>query len=344
MIQPKSAVAATLLTLVLTGTFQASAQRPTDIPRDTSFTVWSTAKKIHKKHPEAVVMPASLPTGVKEWKDVVYTHFDDTPFGPRDLHVDIFRPENDSILPALLMVHGGGWNSGDRSLQVPMAQQIAKAGYVTIPVEYRLIPEAVYPAGLHDLKTAVRWVRAHAAEYGIDPDRIAMSGCSAGAHLATLVGVTNGSPTHEGNGEWADRSSELQAVINMDGIATFVSPENILDSEQHFKKKGELHVNAKWLGGLYKDSPVHWNEASALNWITPVSAPVCFISSGLPRYSDGRDELVERYNTLGLYSERHKIDVDIHPYWFFHPWVDEALTHAVRFLDKTFKSQSTDNK
>lgn len=334
----------TFLTACILGGTTTLAQRSTDIPRDTSFTVWSTAKKIHKKHPEAIVMPANLPQGVKEWRDVVYTHFPETPFGERDLHVDIFRPDNDSILPALLMVHGGGWNSGDKSLQVPMAQQIAKAGYVTIPVEYRLIPEAVYPAGLHDLKTAVRWVRAHAKEYGIDPDKIAMSGCSAGAHLATLVGVTNGSETHEGEGEWSDFSSELQAVINMDGIATFVSPSNILDSDEHFKKKGELHVNAKWLGGLYKDAAAHWNEASALNWITPASAPVCFISSGLPRYSDGRDELVEEYAILGIYTERHKIDVDIHPYWFFHPWVDEALGYAVSFLDKTFKSQHPSTK
>lgn len=316
----------------------AAAGRVTEVPRDTSFTIWSTHKKIIKKHPEARVLPAVLPEGVKAFENVTYTHFNKTPFGPRDLHVDIFRPDNDSIYPALLMVHGGGWNSGDRSLQVPMAMQIAKAGYVTIPVEYRLIPEAVYPAGLHDIKTAVRWVRKNARKYGIDPDRIAISGCSAGAQLATLVGVTNGSERHEGKGQWGKISSDVQAVINMDGIATFVSPENIADSEEYFNKRGKLHVNATWLGGLYKDSPDNWNEASANNWITPKSAPVCFISSGLPRYSDGRDKLVEIYDSLGLYTERHKIDVDIHPFWFFHPWVDEALDYAVKFLDKTFKN------
>ena len=150
-------------------------------------------KKIRKYHPEAVLALPELPAGVREYRDVVYSTLPKTPYGRRDLHVDIFRPDDEKIYPALLMIHGGGWNSGDKSLQVPMAQQIAKNGYVTIPVEYRLIPEAVYPAGLHDVKTAIRWVRAHAAEYGIDPDRIAVSGCSAGAQLATLAGVTNGS-------------------------------------------------------------------------------------------------------------------------------------------------------
>lgn len=308
-----------------------------NVPRDTSFTAWSTYVKVIKKHPEAVLLPDSLPDGVRVYNSVVYEHFDDTPYGPRDLHVDLFRPDNDSIYPALIMVHGGGWNSGDRSLQVPMAQRISQAGYVTIPVEYRLIPEALYPAGLHDIKTAVRWVRKNAAKYGIDPDKIAVSGCSAGAQLATLVGVTNGSSRHEGSGQWGDVSSDVQAVVNMDGIATFVSPENIADSDEYFAKRGKLHVNATWLGGLYKDATDNWNEASAVNWVTRESAPICFISSDLPRYSDGRDCLVSLYDELGIYSERHKIPVDLHPFWFFHPWVDCAIDYAVKFLDARFK-------
>ena len=315
------------------------AAKAPEVPRDTSFTVWSTNKKVIKKHPEVTVMPPVLPEGVKAYENVVYTHFNKTPFGPRALQVDIFRPDNDSIYPALLMIHGGGWNSGDRSLQVPMAQQIAKAGYVTIPVEYRLIPEALYPAGLHDIKTAVRWVRKNCKKYGIDPDRIAVSGCSAGAQLATLVGVTNGSARHEGKGQWGKVSSRVQAIVSMDGIATFVSPENIADSEDYFNKRGKLHVNATWLGGLYKDSPDNWNEASAVKWVTSESAPVCFINSGLPRYHDGRDELRALYDGYGIYSECNEIDVDVHPFWFFHPWVDETLGYAIKFLDKTLKEQ-----
>ncbi len=308
-----------------------------EIPRDTSFTAYSTNKKIRKYHPEAVLALPELPAGVREYRDVVYSTLPKTPYGRRDLHVDIFRPDDEKIYPALLMIHGGGWNSGDKSLQVPMAQQIAKNGYVTIPVEYRLIPEAVYPAGLHDVKTAIRWVRAHAAEYGIDPDRIAVSGCSAGAQLATLAGVTNGSKRHEGKGQWRKTSSDVQAVISMDGIATFVSESNIADAEERLQKKGELPVNAKWLGGLYKDSPENWKEASALLWITPKSAPVCFINSGLPRYSDGRDELVAAYDSLDIYTERHRIPVDVHTFWFFHPWFETTVERAVGFLDRVFK-------
>ena len=328
-----------LFTALIGVTFATSAVGAVpEIPRDTSFTAYSTNIKVRKKHPEAVLVKPDLPKGVKAYENEVYTTIKKTKYGDRDLHVDVFRPDDDKVYPALIMIHGGGWNSGDKSLQVPMAQQIAARGYVTIPVEYRLIPEAVYPAGLHDIKTAVRWARANAAKYGIDPDRIAVSGCSAGAHLATLVGVTNGSKRHEGKGQWKDTSSDVQAVINMDGIATFVSESNIADARERFEKKGELPVNALWLGGLYEDSPKNWEEASALLWITPKSAPVCFISSGLPRYSDGRDSLVSIYDSVGIYTERHRIPVDVHPFWFFNPWMNTTVDYASAFLDRMFKA------
>ncbi|MCI9284441.1 MAG: alpha/beta hydrolase [Muribaculaceae bacterium] len=307
-----------------------------EVPRDTSFTSWTTYLKVRKKHPEVRLLPDSIPAGVKEERDVVYTTIKGTQWGDRDLHVDIFRPDDGKVYPALIMIHGGGWNSGSKSLQVPMAQRIAASGYVTIPVEYRLTPEAAYPAGLHDIKTAVRWVRKNARKLGVDPDRIAVSGCSAGAQLATLVGVTNGSERHEGNGEWRDVPSDVQAVVNMDGIATFVSESNIADAYDRLAKKGVKPVNALWLGGMPDEAPGNWNEASALNWITKASAPVCFISSGLPRYSDGRDILVDRYGLLGIYTERHSIPVDVHPFWFFHPWVDTTVSHTVKFLDRMF--------
>ncbi len=315
-----------------------------EIPRDTSFTAYSTNIKVRKKHPEVQLALPELPAGVKEYRDVVYTTIKGTPYGNRKLHVDIFRPDDDKTYPALLMVHGGGWNSGNKSLQVPMAQQIAAQGYVTIPVEYRLTPEATYPAGLHDLKTAIRWARANAAKYGIDPDKIAVSGCSAGAQLATLAGVTNGSKRHEGSGQWSGVSSDVQAVINMDGIATFVSESNIADANERLAKKGVKPVNALWLGGMYDEAKDNWEEASALLWITDKSAPVCFISSGLPRYSDGRDSLVQIYDTKGIYTERNQIPVDVHPFWFFHPWVDTTVDHAVRFLDRMFKPETINSK
>ena len=166
-----------------------------------------------------------------------------------------------------------------------------------------------------------------------------MSGCSAGAQLATLAGVTNGSRRHEGKGQWRKTSSDVQAVISMDGIATLSRSLILRMRKSAFRRRGELPVNAKWLGGLYKDSPENWKEASALLWITPKSAPACFINSGLPRYSDGRDEPVAVYDSIGIYTERHRIPVDVHTFRFFHPWFETTAERAVGFLDRVFKGE-----
>lgn len=332
----RSFITATLLTAA--ATLAAADTAATPVPRDTSFTRWSTWLKIKKKNPTARLVPDTLPPGVAVDRDVVYSTIDGSPYmgGKRDLHVDIYRPKGAySALPALLMIHGGGWNSGDKSLQGPMAAVIASRGYIAIPVEYRLTPEAPYPAGLHDVKTAIRWARANAARLGIDSTRIAIAGCSAGGQLAALAGVTNGSPRHEGNGQWQGHSSSVAAVIDIDGITTFVSDYNLTDAEERFRKKHELPVNAKWLGGMPADARHNWDEASAILWVTPQSAPICFINSDLPRYRDGRDEIIPRLEALGVKTRIFMTGSPIHPFWFFDPWFGPTVDTIVSFLDNT---------
>ncbi len=327
------------LLLILSG-LMVSGQEKVVIPRDTSFTRHSTAVKIRRHHPYARLVSDTLPNGVKMIPDVEYSLIKDTPFGDRSLHVDIFRPEEAaSPLPAVLFIHGGGWNSGDKSLQHGLAAAVAANGYVTLTVEYRLTPEAPYPAGLHDIKSAVRWVRSHASDYGIDPDRIALSGCSAGGQLAALAGTTNGSKIHEGDGPWQDVSSHVNAVINIDGITTFVSDDNIADVNERMKTKGTRPVNSLWLGGLPDETPENWREASALLWVTDQSAPMCFINSDLPRYRDGRDSIVPLLNAHGIPTEQHLVHSPIHPFWFFHPWFTPTVTHATAFLDRILKGK-----
>ena len=306
------------------------------VPRDTTFALWSTFVKTRKKHPEVSVLAPSLPAGVRVEENVAYTEFE-TALGPRPLRCDVFRPDDDGVYPAVIMIHGGGWNSGNRGLQVPMAQRLAAAGFVAIPVEYRLIPEALYPAGLEDVKTAVRWTRANAERYGIDGEHIALLGCSAGAQLATLAGVTNGSSRHEGSGAYAGVPSDVQGVVSIDGIATFVTDSNLESVREHIARKGTRPVNAQWLGGTYEEVPERWEEASALNWITERSPPVCFINSELPRYSEGRDVLRARYAALGIATEAHRTGAPFHPFWLFHPYAEGTLGAAIPFLTRVLK-------
>lgn len=122
-----------------------------------------------------------------------------------------FGPE---IRPALVIIHGGGWRGGSKNVDVyqKMMVDYAQKGYVTINVEYRLTGEAGFPACIEDVKCAVRWLRAHAKELRVDPDRIGSYGHSAGAHLSLMLAMVPDSAGLEGDGGWDDYSSRVNVA------------------------------------------------------------------------------------------------------------------------------------
>lgn len=303
------------------------------IARDTSFTLHSAYIKAQKQFPfiEKVIADKN-PLHIKTVEGVVYSQ----PHSDRNLHVNIYRPNNDLKYPVLLMVHGGGWNSGDLTMQVPMAQKIAEQGYVTMPVEHRLSPEAVYPAAVYDLKTAIRWIRANADKYGIDTSRIAISGCSAGGQLAGLIGTTNGQDEYENKLEYPEYSSRVHAVINIDGISDFTVPEAV-ENANNTVAKGKVSASVKWLGGTFEQSPDNWIAASSVYHVTPQSAPTCFINSAIPRFHDGRDEIIDKLSNYNIYTEVHSIPDTPHPFWLFNPWFETNVGYMVSYLDRQFK-------
>ncbi len=142
-------------------------------------------------------------------------------FGGIDLTVDVARPANmDGPAPALLFLPGGGWLTADRSplperYGIPMAER----GLVCVTGEYRVLEQALWPAAIQDVKAIIRWMRANAAGLGIDPERIALGGKSAGGHLTLLAGATNGSgefeESHNGSSFLPDYSSRVSAVIGV---------------------------------------------------------------------------------------------------------------------------------
>ena len=142
-------------------------------------------------------------------------------FGGVDLTVDIARPAgNAGPAPALLFLPGGGWQTADRApLLERYARPMAARGYVCVAGEYRVMAQAPWPAAIQDVKATLRWLRANAAAWGIDPERIALGGKSAGGHLALLAGATNGSGEFEeslnGSGIYAGYSSRVSAVIGV---------------------------------------------------------------------------------------------------------------------------------
>lgn len=297
-----------------------------NIPRDTSYTIWSTYLKNKKRYPDVRPVWPDLPKGVKAKNDLVYARLD----SGRELHLNVYYPKGKKkqLLSGILMIHGGGWDSGLKDNLVPMAQQLAKAGYVTVAVEYRLSPEAPYPAGVCDLKAAVRWMRANATRFRIDTSRIACFGGSAGAHLASLLGATNGLSLYDGcNTSNSGHSSDVQAVLNIDGILSFIHP----DAEP--EKGGPS--STKWLGSI-EENYERWKEASPMEYAGKNTPPFLFVNSSQPRFHAGRDDFIKILDQYGTYSEVHTLEGSPHAFWLLDPWFEPTLQISEAFLKKIF--------
>lgn len=136
--------------------------------------------------------------------------------GGRELRADVFTPPGEvKDAPAVLLVHGGGWRGGDRTQLRGYGILLGRKGYVCVASEYRLVPESPWPAQIHDVKAALRWMRAESKHLGIDPARIAIEGNSAGAHLALLAAGTAGVAELEGEGGNPDQPTHVAAAIGV---------------------------------------------------------------------------------------------------------------------------------
>lgn len=134
--------------------------------------------------------------------------------GGRNLHCDVFAPpDSRTDRTAVLLIHGGGWQNGSRAQLRGYGIQLARYGYLCVCPEYRLSGESTWPAQIHDVKAALRWLHANAAALGVDAEKIAVSGNSAGAHLALMLAATPNVPVFDGKGGNSGTSSNCAAVI-----------------------------------------------------------------------------------------------------------------------------------
>src|SRR5436305_794266 len=159
------------------------------------------------------------------------------------LQMDIVRPRGDSGdgRPTVLCIHGGGFRAGARQSYLPLCIKLAQRGYVAATVSYRLAPKSQFPAPVHDVKAAVRFLRANASKFGIDPERIGVTGGSAGGHLALFLGLTPGVAELEGYGPNLDQSSRVCCVVDYYGPTDF--------TKSYGKSVDAAEVLPQFLGG-----------------------------------------------------------------------------------------------
>lgn len=277
-------------------------------PKASPYTIESTFPKLKKNHP--FIQPIntlSLPVNIISNENVIYKKINNV-----ILKADIYSPKTSvKKNPAIILVHGGGWISGSKENQQYMAQQLASKGFVAMAINYRLADEAKYPAALEDINDAVDFLIKNKKEYHINTKQISILGASAGAQLATLVGV---------------KSSKIKAIVNVDGIVSFIHPE-----------AEEGQYAAYWLGDWKNNNFNLWKEASPLEYVGKHTPPTLFINSSQPRFHAGRDDMMKILHQYNIHTEMHEIKDSPHSFWLANPWFEESLDVTVKFLNKIFK-------
>lgn len=297
-----------------------------------AYTAASTHAQLVGRYPFIHIAAAEPPPSVRALRDQTYALR-----AGRALQLDLYLPAApaDAGRPraGIVLVHGGGWRTGVRENLAPLAIGLAQRGYVAATVSYRLSPEAPYPGAVHDVKAAVRWLRAQAARHGIDPGRIAVGGGSAGGQIASLVGVTNGQPRFEGpqDGAVPGVSSAAQAIVNIDGLSDFTS--EAARAHEDDPRKNPSAAGA-WLGGRYAEQTARWHEASPITHAGPATPPMLFVISAQPRFSLGQAEIAARLAGWGVPTQRVQLPDTPHAFWLFEPWLAPTVEAVAGFLDR----------
>ncbi|MDA1195343.1 MAG: alpha/beta hydrolase [Planctomycetota bacterium] len=275
---------------------------------------------------------------------------DDVEFGTGggfSLRMDIARPAGaKGRLPCVLVFHGGGWVQGDKSQFRPLVRFLAEDGFVAATVQYRLARPGMrngnaWPAQIEDAKCAVRYMRAHAERWGVDPDRIAAMGFSAGAHLSMLLGTMEAADGLEGDGGWSDQSSKVNAVVGFYGPTCMgcIPPEDKLSIAKMPVEEKQRVIRGLALGAVL--GPVFGQDptrASPLTYVNEGDAPMLL-------FQGTNDKLVEPFHTelmMEALTAAHVPGRAVFMLGLGHGWRDDPhLTSNVRdtqrFLDEIFR-------
>jgi acetyl esterase/lipase len=299
----------------------------TRIP-DTSYTTYSAYISTVKTHPDIKIVNEFRSDSILGKKNITYCGINN-----HELKLDVFYPNPKKAgRIAVVFIHGGGWRTGNRTQHYPLAQRLAMLGYVCFTPEYRLSTEALYPAAVHDIKSALRWIRKNAGNYNIDTAKIVVAGFSAGGELAAFIGVTNGMAELEGTNCNLEYSSTVKAVIDIDGILAFIHPES---GEGDDSKKTSAATN--WFGYSKTENPDLWKQGSPLTHAGSHTPPTLFLNSSAARMHAGREDYINILNQYHIYTEVKTFEGAPHSFCLFDPWFEPMVNDIDEFLKKVLK-------
>ncbi|MXV74770.1 alpha/beta hydrolase [Candidatus Poribacteria bacterium] len=267
-----------------------------------------------------------IPEGVTVHRDLVYVKD-----GHERQKLDLYVPDTGENLPLIIWIHGGAWRGGNKTHYVPKAY--LNAGYAGASINYRLSQHAVFPAQIEDVKAAVRWLRANAETYRLDPNRFAAWGSSAGGHLVAMLGTAGDIEEFEVGGNLGV-SSQVQAVVD------YYGPTDFLQMDAHRFPDGLVHdapdsPESQLVGGPIQEHKERVARANPITYVSKDDPPFLIIHGD-------QDKLVPYQQSVLLKDALEKAGVSVKFYrveggghgWFKDPKVPE-LTKA--FLEKHLK-------
>ncbi len=276
-----------------------------------------------------VVSDATL-RGLHAQLDVTYARY-----GDRRLEMDLYRPKQAwGALPAIVCIHGGGWANGNRTSHEKVAQALAARGYVAATISYRLSGEAPFPAAIHDCKAAVRFLRANAKTYGIDPQKIGAIGLSAGGHLTALLATSAGVETLEGEGGNPEFSSAIQAAVPMGAQTDLLSDRTRTISMT--EDRGQIWRQC--LGGSQQQRSETYRLASPLDHLDAADPPCWFITGQHDDSSTRADLFRQRMRELGIATDLTVIENAPHAFLGKQGWFDTMTEAADAFFRQSFNA------
>ncbi len=263
--------------------------------------------------------------------DQVYVERDSGP-----LKADLFVPQGNGPFPAMIVVHGGAWATGTKEQLAGIAKAFAKLGYTTAAITYRLAPQQTFPAQIYDCQAAVRWLRANAEKYKVDPDRIGGYGYSAGGELVALLGTLDDDDEVREPGLAADApSARLQVVVAGGAPCDFSS------------LPADSKLLAYWLGGTPAEKPDAYREASPISYVTSDDPPMFFFHGASDTIVPIRSpqKMVKRLKEANVPAEFCEVpDADHIGAISDRPTVLQALAFVDRYLGHKKSTLHTQNR
>jgi len=278
-----------------------------------------------------------LPDDVVVERDIQYGRGADIP-----LLLDIYRPKETpkKPMPAIVFIHGGGWRGGSKS-GFKFAGELVGRGYVAASIDYRLSGVAKFPAAVEDCKCAVRWLRANAAKYNVDPNRIGVWGGSAGGHLSLMVACADAKAGLEGNGGSAGVSSRVQAACSWFG------PTDLSKRRSDFEGGAGAAVVIAFIGATPEEKPELYKQASPISYVSKDDPPILLVHGDADRLVPiaQSEAMLAELKRAGVEASLIRVKNGGHGFMpvdaaATEPSLQEIVKRTIDFFDKHLKPKS----